>query len=162
MEIRRANKQEANKALEILKIGRRKMVEAGNHNQWDENYPSLLDVKRDIEEGSLYLVMEKEEILGVFTLLEGEDPSYKKIYGGSWLNEKDYLTLHRIASTGRKKKVLTYILAWTKEKTDNIRIDTHEDNTIMKHILEKNNFLECGLIRVADGSERIAYHWSKN
>jgi RimJ/RimL family protein N-acetyltransferase len=39
----------------------------------------------------------------------------------------------------------------------NIRIDTHRDNAIMQHLLEKNGFVKCGIIYVEDGSPRIAY-----
>ena len=38
-----------------------------------------------------------------------------------------------------------------------VRADTHADNKIMQHILEKNGFTKCGIIHVADGTPRIAY-----
>ena len=37
------------------------------------------------------------------------------------------------------------------------RADTHADNKIMQHLLEKNGFTRCGVIHVADGSPRFAY-----
>ena len=39
----------------------------------------------------------------------------------------------------------------------NIRIDTHEDNRIMQHLLDKYGFAKCGCIYVEDGTPRIAY-----
>ncbi len=39
----------------------------------------------------------------------------------------------------------------------NFRIDTHNDNKIMQHVIEKNGFIRCGIIYVKDGSPRIAY-----
>lgn len=41
----------------------------------------------------------------------------------------------------------------------NLRIDTHEENKVMRHLIEKSGFAECGIIRVEDGSPRIAYQY---
>lgn len=38
-----------------------------------------------------------------------------------------------------------------------MRIDTHENNKVMQHLIKKNGFQECGIIYVEDGSPRIAY-----
>ena len=38
-----------------------------------------------------------------------------------------------------------------------LRADTHADNKIMQHLLEKNGFTKCGIIHVEDGTPRIAY-----
>lgn len=50
-----------------------------------------------------------------------------------------------------------------KEKTDvsadnsSCAIDTHKDNKITRHLIEKNGFAKGGIIYVADCSPRIAY-----
>ena len=41
-----------------------------------------------------------------------------------------------------------------------IRIDTHHDNCIMKHILTKDGFTECGVIYLECGDPRDAYHYT--
>jgi hypothetical protein len=41
-----------------------------------------------------------------------------------------------------------------------IRIDTHRDNFIMKHILAKYGFTECGVIYLESGDPRDAYHYT--
>ena len=43
------------------------------------------------------------------------------------------------------------------EHCQSLRADTHADNKIMQHLLEKNGFTRCGIIHVADGSPRFAY-----
>lgn len=43
------------------------------------------------------------------------------------------------------------------EKVENIRIDTHKDNKIMIHLLEKYGFKRCGVIVVDDGTDREAF-----
>ena len=40
-----------------------------------------------------------------------------------------------------------------------IRIDTHADNVIMRHLLCKNGFSEVGTILLSNGSPRVAYQW---
>ena len=42
-------------------------------------------------------------------------------------------------------------------KDNNIRIDTHRDNKIMRHNIEKHCFTYCGIIYLANGDERLAY-----
>ena len=44
-----------------------------------------------------------------------------------------------------------------EQSINHLRIDTHNDNKIMQHVIEKNGFKRCGIIHVNDGSERIAY-----
>ena len=39
----------------------------------------------------------------------------------------------------------------------NIRIDTHKDNLIMQHNIEKHGFTYCGIIYLASGDKRMAY-----
>ena len=39
----------------------------------------------------------------------------------------------------------------------NLKIDTHRDNRIMQHLLDKNGFTYCGIIYLDDGTERLAY-----
>ena len=53
--------------------------------------------------------------------------------------------------------VASDIINWCLEHCESLRADTHADNKIMQHILEKNGFTKCGIIHVADGTPRIAY-----
>ena len=40
-----------------------------------------------------------------------------------------------------------------------IRVDTHEGNIPMRKMLEKQGFVYCGVIHLADGSPRVAYQY---
>lgn len=46
---------------------------------------------------------------------------------------------------------------YCKAQIPHLRIDTHEDNKVMQHVLEKYGFVRCGIVYVSDGSPRIAY-----
>ena len=61
------------------------------------------------------------------------------------------------ASAGKQKGVGKAVLDWSLEHCQSLRADTHADNKIMQHLLEKNGFTRCGVIHVADGSPRFAY-----
>lgn len=95
---------------------------------------------------------------GAFAFILGPDPTYAKIEDGQWLNDTlPYGTIHRLASAGKRPGVASDIINWCLEHCESLRADTHADNKIMQHILEKNGFTKCGIIHVADGTPRIAY-----
>ena len=54
-----------------------------------------------------------------------------------------------------------FCLQWSIEQSEEIRVDTHEANLPMQRLLEKNGFVKCGKIQVADGTERIAFQLKK-
>jgi len=49
-----------------------------------------------------------------------------------------------------------------QRRYNNIRIDTHRDNAIMQHNIEKHGFTYCGIIYLANGDERLAYQKFNN
>lgn len=105
----------------------------------------------------MYVCIESGDIVGVFAYTIGEDETYRVIRDGQWLNDELYGTIHRIASSGAQKGISTYCFSWAFEQCPNIRIDTHEDNKVMQRVLQKNNFVYCGVITTRDGTSRMAY-----
>ncbi len=79
------------------------------------------------------------------------------IKDGSWLSDEEYSTLHRVASDGQVSGVFKAAMDFSLAQTPHIRIDTHEDNVVMRHLIEKNGFQRTGIIYCRDGSPRIAY-----
>lgn len=148
--------------MEIYAIAREYMQKNGNGQQWGENFPPKSLLECDVRQKCLYVLHENGKVHGVFAFLMGDDPSYEYIEKGSWPNDKPYGTIHRIASDGKIKGVFEKCLAFCMEQSDNLRIDTHENNKTMQHLIEKNGFEKCGVIYVSDGSPRIAYQYSKD
>lgn len=149
------------KIIDALRYGRQTQIESGNLNQWDENFPDPQIVKADIRSGSAYLCLDSDNhLLAVFSLLREVEPNYQEIEG-QWLNNQSYVTIHRIASTGKEKGVGQYCLEWVQEQYDNIRIDTHEDNQAMQYLLRKLNFQPVGIIHLQNGDPRDAFHYVK-
>lgn len=160
MYIRKAEIQDLDKIMSIYRFAQDFMIESGNPNQWGHSYPKEELVKQDIKSEICHLVCDDEGPHGVFALIGGDEPTYQYIENGKWLNDDEYVTVHRIAGDGEVKGIFKCAIDYCKSIKDNIRIDTHCDNKIMQKLITKNDFEECGRIYVADGSPRIAYQWS--
>lgn len=59
--------------------------------------------------------------------------------------------------TGTIRGAASFCLNWAFNKCGNLKIDTHRDNIVMQHLLDKNGFKYCGVVYLENGSERIAY-----
>ena len=157
MNIRKANLQDIERIMELYDIGRRFMREHGNSSQWSGGYPPLELVRGDIEKGICHVCEVDGRIEGVFVFFIGEDPTYQVIYEGHWLRDGESGVVHRIVSTGVVRGIGSFCMQYAYERSGNVKIDTHADNTVMQGMLEKNGFVRCGIIHLADGSPRIAY-----
>lgn len=155
--IRKAVESDLLDIKSIVDKARELMKSSGNVNQWVDGYPSNEVLLSDIRNGNAYLLLRENKAVAYFTMVDGPDPTYNVITKGSWLNDNSYGVLHRIASNGEAKGVFKEILLYASEHYSNIRIDTHHDNKIMQRLLEKNGFVYCGIIFLADGSPRLAY-----
>ena len=161
MEIRKTKKEELHIVLAIYERARNFMAENGNPNQWGKKSPSDEQVEADIRAGRSYVCVEGDKIAGVFYYAFENDPTYDVIKDGSWLSDKPYGVIHRIARAGKKKGVLKTCIEFCLKKTNHIRIDTHENNTVMHHLLSKYGFSKRGIIFLQNGDERIAYEYIK-
>lgn len=156
MEIRKTQMSELESLLKIYAYAREQMRLSGNPTQWGDNRPAESDVVCDIQKGNSYVILNDGEICGVFAFIIGEEPTYKRIEG-EWKNNTQYGTIHRIASNGRFKGIFNTCVEFCQSKIPHLRIDTHRDNKIMQHLIEKSGFERCGIIYVSDGTPRIAY-----
>lgn len=158
LKIRKARLNEIDQLMNIYDYARQYMQQTGNSNQWINGYPSRELIISNIQEGNLYVCIDdvgKE--IGVFYFKIDEDPTYAYIEDGKWLNNKPYGVVHRLAGNGKYKGIAVFCFDWCFKQWPNIRVDTHEDNKVMQHILEKEGFIRCGIIYIANGTPRIAY-----
>ncbi len=157
MQIRKATAADLTAIFSIYARARKFMAENGNGTQWGNVKPKKELVESDIENGISYVCVKDGEVVGVFALIFGEDPTYKIIYDGEWLSEEPYATVHRIASSGKVKGTGEFCINWALSQMPNIRIDTHKNNSVMRHLLSKLGFTYCGIIHLEDGDERLAF-----
>jgi len=177
LHIYKAVPEDLPRIMEIYASARAFMAASGNPAQWGDAYPYEDIIREDIALGRCYVVAdaapcggddtcgadaggtEASGIHGVFALCEGAEPSYAQI-DGAWLDDDaPYVCVHRVAGDGRVHGIMACIMAWVKERYDNVRIDTHEDNKIMQGLILKNGFSRCGIIRLENGDSRISYQW---
>ena len=161
MVIRPATYSDIEALMDIFEGARKIMRESGNLNQWNNGYPSTEIVREDIDNGNCHVLIDNDMIIGTMALIPGPDPTYLKI-DGKWQNDEPYYVIHRIATSISGRNVAKVMLDWAfghiaEAGCHVIRIDTHRDNCIMKHILGKYGFAPCGVIYLADGAPRDAY-----
>lgn len=138
------------------------MRATGNMNQWVGGYPRRENVLHDIEKGNNYIGFGPEgEMVMTFAFILGNDPTYNVIEEGVWLNDEPYGTIHRIASNGKYAGMMRQCVNYCFSKTNNLRIDTHEDNAPMLKALKELDFVRCGKIICQDGTPRIAFQKTK-
>ncbi len=157
MEIRQAKESDLPVLLEMFDEARAYMRANGNREQWQGGYPQKSLILQDIRQGNCYVCQETGEILGVFSYFEQPDPTYARIYEGSWKKDGPYGTIHRIAVRAHRKGVAGFCFAYCFARCGNLRADTHKDNIPMQKALEKNGFQPCGIIYLESGDPRIAY-----
>lgn len=155
--IRRATYDDLPALMDIFSKARGIMRTSGNMKQWNSCYPSEAIIRKDISEGNCVVLCEKGKIVASMSFIEGPDPTYAEIHRGQWLSDKPYHVIHRIAACEPGHNAAKTLLDWGFGHTRSIRIDTHEDNVIMHHILKKYGFVHCGMIRLANGEPREAY-----
>lgn len=156
MEIKLTDINDLDEVLEVYSIARSYMRETGNPNQWRNTHPIKEDIIYDIENKRHYKVVNNGSIVGVFTLIDGIDETYNYIEG-AWLNDNKYVVIHKLASSQKERGILAFIINYLKSFSKDIRIDTHHENMVMQHLLDKYGFKRCGIIYLKNKEPRIAY-----
>lgn len=161
IKIRRAKLSDLEQIKNILAGAKAFMAANGNPNQWGGAYPDEDVLVKDIENENAYVCILDEKVVGTFSLIYGEEATYKNIYDGSWSQDLPYGTIHRLASDGSIRGLSQIVFDFAKDQYKYLRVDTHRDNEKMLAAIERAGFKKCGIIYVADGSERIAFDFIK-
>ena len=166
MKIRPAVKTDLDILVHIYREAKKYMDKSGNPTQWQPGYPTREMLLENIRDGVLFVIEEKEVPHAAFVFFIGDDPTYSKIYNGSWLNDEKYGVIHHVASDGNLHGVFSTIADFAKEQIEragifNLRLDTHEDNKKMQSVIEANGFTKRGIIYLQNGSPRIAFQFRK-
>ena len=158
MTVRSAQKEDLAAIMATLEAAKGIMRASGNTGQWTDGYPSEEVILQDIRNGNGFVVTEEGQVAGYFAFIASPEPTYARIYQGSWLEDSlPYHVIHRIGSYPHIHGVFKTIMDWCHARERNLRIDTHRDNHIMQHCILKYGFQYCGIIFLASGDERLAY-----
>lgn len=156
--IRKGKLDDLDDIMSCYDAARQYMRQNGNHKQWTNGYPSRDLIIEDINNDINYVGIDKTGIIVMaFAFIIGEDPTYTIIENGKWLNDLPYGTIHRLGSTGKHHGILRTCVKYCLSLINNIRLDTHADNTIMQNAVNKLGFTRCGIIYCRDSTPRIAF-----
>lgn len=156
--IRRALMSDKEAVEAVFSAARKIMVSSGNLHQWSAGYPSVENLRADIERDGAFVVEDAGCVVGYFAFLPSPEPTYATIYKGRWKDDqRPYHVIHRISSLPDAHGIFKSIIDYCHSVDGNLRIDTHRDNHIMRHNILKHGFTYCGIIHLASGDERLAY-----
>ncbi|MBQ9085865.1 MAG: GNAT family N-acetyltransferase [Clostridia bacterium] len=166
MEIKHCALTDLDELMPIFHEARRTIAQLGI-DQWQDGYPSRQVIEEDITLGRSYCILQDRKICGTFVLVSDGEPTYNRIYNGTWLtgnDNRDYIAIHRVAISvaNRGSGISSSLIAYAVKVAENmgkgsLRIDTHEGNVVMRRMLEKNGFVYCGVIYLESGVSRVAY-----
>ena len=149
------------RCMEILRSGRDFQREQGFF-QWPDGFPREETVRQDIAHSDGYVLKVGNAIAAYLYLGFDGDPSYPDIQG-AWGFDEPYAVIHRIsiADAFRGKGLSAKIFDLVEDLLRSrgvflLRIDTHQDNKRMQHVLCKNGFSCCGTV-IQDNGLRLAY-----
>ncbi|MBE5966261.1 MAG: GNAT family N-acetyltransferase [Lachnospiraceae bacterium] len=163
MEFRKATTADADGILKIIRQAQAYLKSRGI-DQWQNNYPNLETIQKDIREQIGYVLVKDSLLLGTAAVSFDGESTYDRIYEGEWKSIWPYGVVHRIAvheeykGQGLSSVMLERVEEICLEKgVHSIKVDTHEENLSMQKLLEKNGFAYCGVIYLEDHSKRIAF-----
>lgn len=157
MDIRRAAPADVPAILEIFRIAKAYMAAHGNAGQWGGDYPGLPELLPDIARGHSYVLTDGGVIVGTFSFIIGDEPTYRVLLNGHWHADRPYGTIHRLASKGTAHGVARACFSFCLGIMDYVRIDTHEKNHTMQAAITGYGFRKCGNIYASNGTLRTAY-----
>ncbi len=159
IELKKATLSHTTKIWEILKqaIQRRK---ADGSEQWQDGYPNLDIVKKDIENEQGFVLIENEQIVGYCAIIINDEPEYKNIEG-EWLSSDDFVVFHRVAideehlGKGLAKKLISLIEDFALENNIySVKADTNFDNLAMLKIFKNLSYSYCGEVYFRGGARK--------
>ena len=124
--------------------------------QWDEIYPDMETISKDIERQELYLYKKNGIIKGTITLNEYQDEEYAVV---NWqLDASKILVVHRVCTDpacqgqGIGKCLMTYAEQFGAENGyDVIRLDAFTQNPISCRFYEQIGYRKTGIVTFRKG-----------
>ena len=165
--IRLATLKDQQEITEIYEDAKKLFSDLGYY-QWKGEYPNYRNFLFDLNNNKILVLEINNHIASILTLVSEIDKNYLEI-DGKWLNDEEYVSIHRNATShnfyhqGYATTLFTEAEKYVLEMgRNNIRIDTHEDNIYMQRMLEKLGYKKCGIIKLLgrddlDNPYRIAY-----
>ena len=144
----KAQESDKDAVMALLNAAKDNMKENGI-DQWDELYPAVGDVSRDIKEGTLTLVKQGGKLVAVYTLNKTQDTAYK--FGDFKDTSDNFAVLHRLCvnpeyqGMGIAAQTLKHIEETAvKEGFSSIRLDAFTKNPRAVKLYENAGYNYAG------------------
>lgn len=160
-----AKPSEIPEILTLVKACAQFMI-ANNIFQWNEYYPTQQAFEEDIKRNELYLLKNKDRIIGTVVISTLMDEEYRDI---EWLTPSDgNIYIHRLAvhpndqGQGNARKLMDYAYAFAKaKKAPSIRLDTFSKNKRNQKFYEARGYQKLGNIYFPKQSKSPFYCYER-
>ncbi|MDP4088644.1 MAG: GNAT family N-acetyltransferase [Bacillota bacterium] len=162
MDIRKASQQEVSMIMELVKKAVADMISKGIE-QWDDIYPNIEVISRDIAEGNLY-VYHDGVIKGIVVLNEYQDKEYEEVQWEKQCGKP--MVIHRLCiapqsqGSGIARAFIDFAEEYAKRNEyDSIRLDTFIHNLRACRLYEGKGYKKVGIVTFRKGE---FYCYEKN
>lgn len=139
----------------------RAMIDKGIY-QWNEHYPSLEKLRKDILKDELYVLKQHNQILGIIVITSEKDEEYNPI---NWLSKtENNLYIHRLAThpdhwgKGYARQLMDFAEERArKDNYESVRLDTFSMNKRNQKFYEARGYQRLGNIYFPKQSEHPFY-----
>lgn len=134
------------------------VMEEQGIDQWDDLYPTKLDLLSDIREGQLYLMRApgSDDIAALVAINQQQDPEYSEI---SWEDDGNPVVVHRLAvdplhqGKGLATLMMQYVEHHARENNySSIRLDAFTQNPTACHLYRKIGYSVRGTVEFRKGT----------
>ena len=157
MKIRLAKNDDIKRIVEIANACADHMISKGIF-QWDKDYPNKETFKTDLDQGTLFTIEDKHEILGCICISLNIDEFYKSV---KWITETNKnVYVHRLAihpqyqGRGLALKLMNYANEFAiQNNCESIRLDTFSGNPRNNKFYILQGYTKIGEIYFRNQSE---------
>lgn len=161
LQIREVTKTDFERIDELYDQARSFMASYGNATQWTNGFPNSSTLIPAMEKHQAFVCFDDaadNKVVGVFVLADDE-PAYTQD-SVKWNSDQPYVVIHRLASesgSGAGQFIFRNVMA----NNAYIRVDTHENNKPMLHLMDKLGFKYTGTVFYdrPGGGIRVAYDY---
>lgn len=152
MKIRKAKISDLNEIMNMYNSCVAGMMKNGI-DQWDETYPNIEVITKDITAQTYYIVEIDREIIGGINIDKLQDKTYLDI---NWEDKSNsFLVVHRLAVKEEfwNKKIGKYLMIFTEKLVienglNSIRLDTYSGNPKAMEFYRRLGYNELGSINL--------------
>ena len=160
MRIRKAKISDLDNIMLMYKSCVKGMI-VNNIDQWDETYPNIEVISKDIIEKTYYIAEIDKEIIGGINIDKLQDKTYLDI---NWEDKSNsFLVVHRLAVKEEfwNKKIGKHLMIFTEKLIienglNSIRLDTYSGNPKAMNFYRKLGYGELGTIDLKPNKNK--YH----